>query len=274
MSIKSKIKALLSLAQPKRIVNANFMFKSESEYLSDKIVLVTGGGSGFGYAIAKRFLSYGAKVVITGRNEQKLRQAVTELGGGKISYLVWDLCDYRMARQKMNEANSIFGNINVAVNNAGVWTPKPWQEIDEPAWDQILDTNLKGLFFICQAEGETMANAGPVAGKIINITSIEGIRGGFGPYFASKWGANGITRGMAKTLIKSNVVVNAIAPGMGITDINPNLPKDGNLNLPSNLNGRFVTVEEIAETACFLASDAANSIVGQVIAVDGGMSLN
>lgn len=149
-----------------------------------------------------------------------------------------------------------------------------WNAIDENEWDKVLDTNFKGLFFICQAEGEAMANNNHTASKIINNTSIEGVRGGFGPYFASKWGANGITRGMAKTLVKNNVVVNAIAPGMGITYINPNLPKDGNLSLPSNLNGRYVTVEEIAETACFLASDAANSIVGQIIVVDGGMALN
>lgn len=274
MSIKRKIKAVISLLQPKRIVTANFTLRNADEYLADKVVLVTGGGSGFGYAIAKRFLQYGAKVIITGRNEQKLKKATESLGTDCVKYIVWDLCDVSIAKQKMAETNAIFGTINVAVNNAGVWTPLKWNAIDENEWDKVLDTNLKGLFFICQAEGEAMANKNHTASKIINITSIEGVRGGFGPYFASKWGANGITRGMAKTLVKNNVVVNAIAPGMGITDINPNLPKDGNLSLPSNLNGRYVTVEEIAETACFLASDAANSIVGQVIVVDGGMALN
>lgn len=274
MSLKGKIKTVLSMARPKRIVNATFTLKNECEYLSDKVVLVTGGSSGFGFAIAKRFLNYGAKVIITGRNELKLKESVKLLGGERVSYLVWDLCEYYVAKQKMAEANTIYGPINVAVNNAGVWTPKNWKDIDEAEWDKILNTNLKGLFFICQAEGGAMANTNTRASKIINITSIEGVRGGFGPYFASKWGANGITRGMAKALIKDNVVVNAIAPGMGITNINPNLPKDGNLSLEGNLNGRFVTVEEIAETACFLASDAASSIVGQVIVVDGGMALN
>lgn len=265
------------MAQPKRIVNANFMFKDEKTYMADKIVLVTGGGSGFGFAIAKRFVECGAKVIITGRNEHKLKSAIASIGvggGDKITYLVWDLCDVTIAKKKLAEANAIFGAINVAINNAGVWTPKKWNDIDEAEWNKILDTNLKGLFFICQAEGEAMANTNATASKIINITSIEGTRGGFGPYFASKWGANGITRGMAKALIKNNVVVNAIAPGMALTDINPNLPKDGNLSLPYNLNERYVTVEEIAETACFLASDAASSIVGQVIIVDGGMALN
>lgn len=274
MSVKNFIKSVLNVARPKNIVNANFTLKNNTEYLSDKIVLVTGGGSGFGFAIAKRFLECGAKVIITGRNEQKLRKAVESLGSDSVKYLIWDICDVAIAKQKMLEANSIFGDVNVAINNAGVWTPLNWNLIDEKEWNKILDTNLKGLFFICQAEGDAMRNTNATASKIINITSIEGIRGGFGPYYASKWGANGITRGMAKIFIKNNVVVNAIAPGMGITDINPNLPKDGNLSLPENLNGRFVTVEEIAETACFLASDAASSIVGQVIVVDGGMALN
>ena len=274
MNIKSVIKRLLSVIQPKTIVHATFTFKSNKNYLSDKIVLVTGGGSGFGYEIAKRFVECGSRVIITGRNEEKLKNAVASIDSKNIKYLVWDLCDVSIAKAKMDEANSIWGNINVAINNAGVWTPKNWKDIDEKEWDKIIDTNLKGLFFICQAQGEAMSNTNRSVSKIINITSIEGVRGGFGPYFASKWGANGITRGMAKIFIKNNIVVNAIAPGMGLTDINPNLPKDGNLSLPYNLNGRYVTVEEIAETACFLASDAANSIVGQVIVVDGGMALN
>lgn len=273
MSLKRIIKSILSTVQPKRIVTANFTFKNDEKCMADKIVLVTGGGSGFGFAIAKRFVQCGAKVIITGRNEQKLKSAVLLLGKN-VSYLVWDLCDVSIAREKMNEANAIYGPINVAINNAGVWTSTKWKDINEAEWNKILDTNLKGLFFICQAEGEAMANSGTIVSKIINITSIEGVRGGFGPYWASKWGANGITRGMAKEFIKNNIVVNAIAPGMAITDINPNLPKDGNLNLPYNLNGRFVTVEEIAEAACFLASDASNSIVGQVIVIDGGMALN
>ena len=274
MSIKGFVKRLLGSAQAKKVVTANFTLKQDTDYLSNKVALVTGGGSGFGFAIAKRFADCGAKVIITGRNEQKLQKAIETLGTDSAKYLVWDLCDISIAKQKMAEANNIFGTINVAVNNAGVWTPLKWDAIDEKEWDKVLDTNLKGLFFICQAEGDAMRNTNVTPSKIINITSIEGVRGGFGPYSASKWGANGITRGMAKIFIKDNVVINAIAPGMGITDINPNLPKDGNLSLPYNLNGRYVTVEEIAETACFLASDAASSIVGQVIVVDGGMALN
>lgn len=277
MSIKSSIKfivnSLFLATHPKKIVTANISLLGNSELLSGKVALVTGGSSGFGFAIAKRFLESGAKVVITGRNKRKLEKAVKDLASANVKGLVWDLSDVDIAKSKYAEASSLFGTIDIAVNNAGVWTPKPWISILESDWDTILDTNLKGLFFICQAESEAMSVDANRMNKIINITSIEGVRGGYGPYCASKWGANGLTRGMAKALTSKNVVVNAIAPGMGITDINPNLPKDGNLAL-DNLNGRFVAVEEIAELALFLASDASNSIVGQVIVIDGGMALN
>lgn len=146
------------MAQPKRIVNANFTFKNENTYMSDKIVLVTGGGSGFGYAIAKRFIECGAKVIITGRNEQKLKTAVMSLGKN-VAYLVWDLCDVSIAKQKMAEANSVFGSINVAVNNAGVWTPKKWNDVDEAEWNKVLDTNLK----VCSLYVKPRAKLWPIA---------------------------------------------------------------------------------------------------------------
>lgn len=269
----SIIRTLVNILRPKKIVKVEISLKNDSEMLSGKVALVTGGSSGFGLAIAKRFLDCGACVIITGRNEEKLKKAVSTLGTANVKGLVWDLCDVNIAKDKYEEACRFFGTIDIAVNNAGVWTSQRWDNIVDSEWNKIIDTNLKGLFFICQAEAEAMSSDVNKINKIVNITSIEGVRGGFGPYWASKWGANGITKGMAKILTSKNVVVNAIAPGMGITDINPNLPKDGNLAL-DNLNGRYVAVEEVAELAVFLASDASNSIVGQVIAIDGGMALN
>ena len=273
MSLKSLLKNLFSIIQRQKVVYTNITTLQETNILAGKVVLITGGSSGFGYAIANRFLGCGAKVIITGRNQTKLEGAVDKLSSKNVKGLVWDLCNFAEAKSKYAAACSLFGKIDIAVNNAGVWIGKDWSSVSIEEWDKIVDTNLKGLFFICQAESEDMSLDCQTTNKIINITSIEGIRGGFGPYWASKWGANGLTRGMAKTLTSKNVIVNAIAPGMGITDINPNLPKDGNLAL-DNLNGRFVAVEEVAELALFLASDASNCIVGQVIAIDGGMSLN
>ena len=273
MSLKSLIKKIVYSVRPKRIVNATIIQRSEQDLLLGRVVLVTGGTSGFGYAMAKRFLECGAKVIITGRNQQKLTMAIDNLCSDNLRGLQWDICNTEIAYQKFKEACSFFGPVDIAVNNAGIWSPIKWKELGEEEWDKIMDTNLKGLFFICKAEADAMEKDQLKVNKIINVTSIEGIRGGFGPYWASKWGANGLTKGLAKLLTPKNVIVNAIAPGMGITDINPNLPKDGNLAL-DNLNGRFVAVEEVAELALFLASDASNSIIGQVIAIDGGMSLN
>lgn len=273
MLLKCFLKKMMDTVRRPKIVAAHIVQRSTQDLLDGKIVLITGGTSGFGYAMAKRFLECGAKVIITGRNQKKLTLAVDRLSSENLRGILWDISSTDIATQKYNEACSFFGPIDVAINNAGVWAPVKWEEMSEIEWNNIIDVNLKGLFFICKAEAVAMEKNISKVNKIINITSIEGIRGGFGPYFASKWGANGLTKGLAKILTPHNVIVNAIAPGMGITDINPNLPKDGNLAL-NNLNGRYVTVEEVAELALFLASDASNSIVGQVIAIDGGMALN
>ena len=248
---------------------------NRGDALRGKKVLITGGSSGFGYEMAKKFLQEGASVVITGRNQNKLDEAVKNLNNKNVFGLIWDISIANVAREKLNETVNILNGLDIVVNNAGVWTPKKWNQIEEDEWDKISDTNLKGLFFMCQAEAAILKNGTSVK-KIINITSIEGLRGGFGPYHASKWGAKGITKGLAKELIKDNVIVNAIAPGMAITDINPSLPKNvqDNAFLDCQPTKRFVLVEEVAELALFLASDASNSIVGQIIAIDGGWTLN
>jgi 3-oxoacyl-[acyl-carrier protein] reductase len=245
------------------------------EELKDKKILITGGSSGFGLAMAKKFLSEGASVLITGRDQVKLDIAIKELNSPKIFGLVWDISDIDTIKEKLAEAIKILNGLDVVVNNAGVYTKKRWNAIDENDWDRILDTNLKGLFFMCQAEAEKLKEYDSIS-KIINITSITGIKVGFDPYYASKWGANGLTKGLAKELIKDNIIVNAIAPGAAITNIDPALTKSvgDNMYCDGHLTQRFVLVEEVAALASFLASDSANSIVGQVIAIDGGWTLN
>ena len=243
--------------------------------LKNKKVLITGGSSGFGYAIAKKFLSEGALVLITGRNQIKLEKALKDLDNKNVFGLVWDISDIGIVKEKLSEAVKILNGLDIAVNNAGIYTPKRWEQIDSSEWDKIVDTNLKGLFFMCQAEAGKLKEK-QSTGKIINITSIAGIKGGFEPYSASKWGANGLTKGLAKELIKDNIIVNAIAPGNAVTNINPAFPEnvEDNAFCPQHPSERYVLVEEIAELASFLASDSSNSIVGQIIAVDGGWTLN
>lgn len=277
MRLKKYLKNFIKYLNSGGVVNTTVVSCHVDNYLAGKVVLVTGGTSGFGLAIAKKCLEQGASVIVTGRNKQKMEKTISTIGNPKMKGIVWDLSDVSIVKNKLQEANSIFGPINVYVNNAGVWTPNNWTNIEEKDWDYVVDINLKGLFFMCKEEAHNlkiMTDTSDAIGKIINVTSIEGVRGGFGPYCASKWGANGLTKGLAKDLVKNKIVVNAVAPGMAITDINPNLPKDGNQYLECQPTGRFVLVEEIADMVAYLAGDAANSIVGQVIAIDGGWSLN
>ena len=240
-----------------------------------KKVLIKGGGSGFGYAIAKKFLSEGAEVLITGRNEDKLKSAVNSLGSNRVHYLIWDLQNIAICSSKFNSALELIGgDFDMFINNAGVWKSFKPLEISEEEWDTIVDTNLKGLYFMMQQEASYLLSRNN-GGKIINITSVEGIRTDFNPYSASKWGANDLTRGLAKQLASKGVIINAIAPGVALTNINQelkNMAKDNDY-FPTHRTGRFTNVEEVAELAAFLSSDAANNIVGQIIAVDGGWTL-
>lgn len=240
-----------------------------------KNVLITGGGSGFGYAIAKKFLSEGAEVLITGRNEDKLKSAVNSLGSNRVHYLIWDLQNIAICSSKFNSALELIGgDFDMFINNAGVWKPFKPLETSEDKWDAVIDTNLKGLYFMMQQEACYLLSKSK-KGKIINITSVEGIRTDFNPYSASKWGANDLTRGLAKQVASKGIIINAIAPGVALTNINQELrdaAKDNDY-FPTHRTGRFTKVEEVAELAAFLASNAANNIVGQVIAVDGGWTL-
>ena len=240
-----------------------------------KKVLITGGGSGFGYAMAGKFLNEGAEVLITGRNEEKLKHAVSSFRSPNIHYLVWDLLDTTAVSSKFNDAlQTIGGDFDIFINNAGVWKNTKCLKVSEKEWDMIVDTNLKGLFFIMQEEANYLLSAN-MEGKIINITSVEGIRTDFNPYSASKWGANDLTRGLAKQLAPKGIIINAIAPGVALTDINRELKDKAGDNeyYPVHRTGRFTKVEEVAELAAFLASNAANNIVGQIIAIDGGWTL-
>ena len=258
------------------VVKVTNTYTNQSELFVGKVALVTGATSGLGMAIAKRLLSEGACVVITGRNQEKLDNALKELNSNRVKGMLWDLIACTEARTFFNKAVTLFGKIDIAVNNAGVYSWKSSKDVTVGDWDTILNTNLKGLFFLCQAESEYFKQIESV-NKIINITSMEGTLAGFGPYYASKWGANGLTQGMAKELAAHNIIVNAIAPGPVKTNINANYFKgqeDSQYNPDSrSLTGRMVLTEGIAGLASYLASDISNSIIGQVIIMDGGISL-
>ena len=168
------------------------------------------------------------------------------------------------------------GHIDVFVNNAGVYDTASWDNVTPEMYDKVIDTNQRGLYFMCQAEGKYFIKNNR-KGKIINITSIAGILTGFNPYNVSKWGATCITRGLAKELVRKGVLVNAIAPGNVVTNIHSGVrgkKVEDNAYTSQHPTERYTLVEEVASLALYLASDASNNMVGQVIAVDGGWTLN
>lgn len=252
---------------------------SQGLILKEKKVLVTGGSSGFGYAIAEKFLKEGAQVIITGRNVEKLKGAESSLkkvNKDRIHSLVWDLNNMEEMPSLFQSALQIYNGIDIFVNNAGVWSTPMYPDHTPDEYDRIMDTNLKSLFFMMQEEGRYMEAQG-IRGKIINITSMNGRIPSFDIYHASKYGADCITMGLARKLASKGIIINGIAPGIALTDINIALKNryshDNNEFCAVHSTGRFIRIEEVAELATFLASDAANNIVGQVIAIDGGTTI-
>ncbi|WP_312336641.1 SDR family NAD(P)-dependent oxidoreductase [Anaerospora hongkongensis] len=273
--IKKIIKAIINIIKYIRkggVVYVNISQVNYGGILTGKKVVITGGSSGIGYAIAKKFISEGAEVLITGRNIDKLAAAKNSLNSDSCKVLQWDVSDSNVAEKKIKEAVNLLGTIDIFVNNAGVYIEKKMFNITEEDWDYIFDTNIKGMYFIMQAITKHYINE-DISGKILNIASNRGVLGDCGPYGASKWGVIGLTRGFARDLVAKKIIVNAIAPGITATSIN-NIDVNENAYTNELYNNRVALPEEIGELALFLASDAANHIVGQTIVCDGGASLN
>lgn len=257
------------------VVLIKFDKVSPGSRFEGKGVLVTGGGSGIGFETAKEYLAEGAEVIITGRNETALKEAKEELASDRLHTMVWDISDVKTIPQKLHEAVAKLGKIDVFVNNAGVYAINAWDKYDEETFDNVIITNAKGLFFMCQAEGKYFLE-NKISGRIVNVCSIAGIKSGFDPYSVSKWGAVCITKGLAKELAKHGIIVNGVAPGNVVTNIHSGVRGknvEDNAYMPSHLTGRYSLVEEIAGMILYLSSDLGSNIVGEVVPVDGGWTL-
>lgn len=241
---------------------------TSSELLENHVALITGGNSGIGFSIAQKFVESGCAVIIAGRNESKLQNCVKILGE-KAKYVTLDVSDINDIREKIPVARELFPReIDILVNCAGVGVKNSFWDIDEKEYNDIMNTNTRGMFFVSQIVSEYMVN-NHIRGHILNISSSSGARPAWTPYEMSKWAANGFTKGLADTLIPYGIVVNAIAPGPTVT---PMINKDEKDNLYSerSLAKRFIMPEEIANLAAYLVSDAGNMIVGDTVYCSGG----
>lgn len=243
--------------------------------LSGKTILITGGSSGIGFAIAKKCVQCGADVLITGRNQEKLERAVNEIGRNHCHGLIWDISSIHEIEQHLDECFSLAGDISVLVNNAGIPPSKFWGNVDEEEWEKVYSTNVKGQFFLTQALVKRWEkNPSQDYRKVINVSSQGGFVGATYPYRMAKWDIRGLTEGLGKALVKKGIIVNGIAPGVVKTSMQAFAMQQGD-NLYTNQNPieRVILPEEIAELASFLISNASNAIVGQTIVCDGGYSL-
>ena len=270
------LRKIILIYQTGGIINADISFCQQSTLLEGKRILITGGSSGIGLAMAKKFIAFGAYVVITGRNVQKLKDAMSSINSQNCKYVVWDHSKIDDLVEKLSKVQQILdGNIDVLINNAGVAPSKFWGNVDEEEWDNIYNINLKGNYFLSQ-EIVKLWKTKSFKGykKILNISSQGGFVGATYPYRMTKWDLRGLTEGLGKSLINDRIIVNGIAPGVVKTAMQQfSLQQGDNLYTDQNPINRVCLPEEIAELAAFLVSDTSNFIIGQTIVCDGGYIL-
>jgi len=244
--------------------------------VEDKVTLVSGASRGIGKAIAKGFAGRGARVIITGRDEQTLAAAAEEISvNGNVEPRVCDVASVESVRQTVEQVHQSYGRIDTLVSVAGVNIRQPATEFSEEDYSFVLDINLKGAFFIAQQVGKYMLEQG--GGSIINIDSLNTYAPlkNVAPYAISKAGVVMMTRSLAVEWGPAGVRVNTLAPGFVLTDLTRRLWSDpgmlewGRTNTPLSRLGQ---VDDMVGTAVFLASDAAAFMTGQVVRVDGGFS--
>ena len=243
--------------------------------LTGKCAVVTGASRGIGRAIALELASQGAKVVVNySGSEQKALQVVDEIkaNGGEAIVVQANVSDSVSVQQLMKAAVDTYGSLDILVNNAGITRDNLLMRMKDDEWDDVINTNLKGVFLCTKAVTRQMMKQR--AGRIINISSIVGVAGNPGQanYVAAKAGVIGLTKTTAQELATRNILVNAIAPGFITTEMTDNLPEELKEAMLKQIPlAKLGQPEDIAKAVAFLASDNANYITGQTLHIDGGM---
>lgn len=274
--IKRGVKFILH-GVPERKVYAQVSYLAPSEMLKGRTALVTGGTSGIGYEVAKAYINAGARVVITGRNEEKVKKACEVIDKevsrkGNILGMVMNNTDVKSMPSKLQDIERVLGtgHIDILVNNAGVVGGEV-KDCTEELYNTILDTNLKGTFFLSKLVARYWVD-NQIEGNILMMGSSSSLRPATSAYTLTKNALYGFTKGLAKVLAPHGITVNGLAPGPTATPMTmPNGVRD-EISFPNPL-GRFVMPGEIANMAVFLVSNMGRSIIGDMVFMTGGSGI-
>lgn len=245
--------------------------------LTGKVALVTGAGRGIGSAIAKTLAANGAFVIVNYNGSKEKAEAVVEeikKSGAEAAAVQCDVSDYAACGKMVEELIVSYGHIDILVNNAGITRDNLILKMSEEEFDEVLNTNLKGTFHTIRHLSRYFVKQR--AGRIINLSSVSGVMGNAGQanYSASKAGVIGLTKSVARELARRGITCNAVAPGYIETEMTAQMPEAAKEAVKQQIPlQRTGTVWDIAEMVAFLASEKASYITGQVISVDGGMSI-
>lgn len=243
--------------------------------LRNKNVLIFGGGSGIGKAIAIRFIEADANVLITGRTEEKLKSVVNEINSPNLHYKVFDIVDVNKHLELFDECYNLLGGLNAFVNAAALGTTQctgrgyePW-DITEEEWDTLTDINFKAAFFLIRNEVDFMLKNN-IRGNILNIASNAACMDIIGSYGASKEAIIKWTRSLGKKYGHNGIIINGIAPGATFTPMIERYAHDINQKYDRHAIERFIRPDEIAQLAFYLMSDYGEIVCGHTVVADGG----
>lgn len=270
--IKAIIKKIYEKTKEKDIIPIEKVV-DKHKILDNKVALIAGGSGGIGMAIADALLASGCKVILGGTKPQKLKNCkehFTSKYQASIETAIINLNDINDFNEKINILSKIWGKIDIFVNSAGVHTENvDFWAMTPKEYDRVMDINLKGPYFACLAMAKYWKK-NKLKGHILLISSSRGSEPAFSPYGISKWGINGMTKGLAEVLINDNIIVNAIAPGSTATPLLGIYSKNDSIYTVDNKFDRMVVPDEIGEYARMLVSDAGDMVVGEVIHISGG----
>lgn len=241
--------------------------------LSGRNALVTGSTRGIGHAIASTLAGAGARVAIVGRDEARAEAVAAALGQGAQGFAC-DVADLAQVSALIRDVEQAFGGIDILVNNAGVTRDNLMLRLKDDDWNAVIDANLRGAFATIRAATRGMMKRR--WGRIINISSVVGLTGNKGQtnYAASKAGLIGLTKSVAKEFASRGILANVVAPGFIDTEMTAAMTPEARAGISQQIPlERLGTPGDIASVVAFLASDHAAYITGQVLVVDGGLSM-